>query len=152
MAPPISLVLLNSSRDARQKWASVLWWAVTGSLYFTTFTAPYWCIWWFVGTGRAKILGVFLDRNHTKHTHCSCNHPALLQTNTAQRGAAKYTYFKHCLSRGHFILVTQMFVYCAYAESGIIDENWNLDRTTFFLSQKMCLSWQSRLVGEIAVK
>lgn len=163
MAPPILLLLLLNR--SRKKWASVQWRAVTGSQYITTFTdctiQMHLMVWW-----ECKILGVFLNRNHIKHTHCSCT------TQSYSSSAEKYRgerfcriHILHlktsplswiCLSIPRVTLYScdaNVCVYCAYAKSSVIDEKGNWDKTAYSLSHKLCvLQRQSWLLAKRKVK
>lgn len=116
--------------------------------------------------GSAKILGVFLNRNHIKHTHCSCT------TQPYSSSAGKYRgerfcrihilHFKHhhfsvfaSVSQGwHFILVMQMFVFTVLMVNPVLLMRKEIGiKMTYSLSHKLCvLQRQSWLFGKRAVK
>lgn len=119
MAPPVLLLLLlNSTRNVHEKREHLF----SGEQC----RAP--CIWprllhhtdAFDGLLGVQILGVFLDCNHLKHTHCSCT------TQPHCSSAGKYRFCRtHTLSYKHhhlpvfaskspgwhFILVTQIVMF-----------------------------------------
>lgn len=140
------------AKKKKKKWASVQWWAVPGFPVFDHFCVII-LMQLMVCWECKKILGVFLDRNHFKHTHSSWT------TQPHCPSAGKYSREGFCRTHAlsnrhhhlpafasipqgwHFILMTHIFAYCAYASCVIVDEKWNgdLKKKTFFVPQNLCL-------------